>query len=91
MKHYGKHIMTTHLDDNGSTLTTTKGYRPVGEYVTNRYEIRVKVRNEKEELEQYLAFQKEKLGKKYPEFKIETSHTGDQEGFYYVVKAWTEP
>lgn len=82
--------MTKNLDTNGSVLITTKGYRNHMEDVTNTYEIRVKVHNEKEELEQYLAFQKEKLGKKFPQFRIEHSRNGDSDGYYYVVKVWTE-
>lgn len=88
---FGKEITTKTLDHNGSVLITTKGYRDYMSDTTNTYEIRVKVRDEKEELEQYLAFQKEKIGKKYPQFRIEHTRTGDTEGYYYAVKVWTEP
>lgn len=88
---YGKEIMTKTLDPNGSSLVTTTVFKDFKEFITNRYEIRIPVKDEKEELQQYLLFQKEKQGKIKPEFRVEHSKTGDEQGYYYIVKAWTEP
>lgn len=92
---FGIEHETTTLDNNGSTLKVTRkihDYKIMG--TTKRYEIRVKVRNEQQELEEQLRFKKELsdkgLAKTNTEFRTEHNRLGDEQGYYYVVKVWEE-
>lgn len=92
---FGTEHETTTLDDNGSTLKVS---RKVHDYIvtstTKRYEIRVKVRNEQQELEELLKFKKDLadkgLNKSNTQYWTEHTKTADEQGYYYVVKVWEE-
>lgn len=83
---YGKVTQSTTLDGLGSQKSVTTNYRHGDVFgITTRYEIRIKVKDENEELAEYVRFRKEK--KKRSEFKTEPNRTGEG---YYVIKAWEE-
>lgn len=90
---YGKVKQTTHLDDNGSTITTEKNVRG-GQYVKpirKRYEIRERVTSDREEMAQMLKFYKELTDDKLdPEIKPK-QHTkkGDENGYWDVLLCYT--
>jgi hypothetical protein len=89
---FGVEKETINLDDSGSTVTTERKImnstivKPVRRY----YEYRVKVKDKKEELTEYLKFSdsldKNKLD---PGFRIEHTKHGDDTGYYFVVKCYT--
>lgn len=90
---YGKERSTTTLDDNGSTQTEERNivdYQTVNP-IRKYYEYRVKVKDKKEEMTEYLKFtdslDESKLD---PNFKIERSKHGNDNGYYFVVKCYTE-
>jgi hypothetical protein len=88
---YGSEEETKVTDDKGSTETLITKYRNYEvSTVVKKYEHRIRVRNETEELEEFLSFQKQKVNKLHPEFKIERTATSEKDGCYYVVKIWSE-
>lgn len=83
------------LDDNGSTETETinihkaETIRPV----RKSYEIKHRVHNQQEEHQAYLEFSDELQRDKTmldPCFKLEFTKIGRDNGFYYVVKCYTQ-
>ena len=59
-----------------------------------RYEERIRVRNAKEEQEEFLRFSdfvhsSPNADLLSPEFRIEYSKQGQKEGYYYIVKCWS--
>lgn len=88
---YGSERITTTLDAEGSTLTVETKYKEhqVMPPIRKEYQIRIKVKDKKQELEEYLRFSDETKDKIDPQFKIEHSAIGNQQGFYYVVKVYT--
>lgn len=59
-----------------------------------RYEERVRVKNAREEQEEYLRFsdfihRHPHSNLLTPEFRIEYSRSGQKDGYYYVVKCWS--
>ncbi len=90
---FGKEEIITQLDDEGSTVTEE---RHIVNFKTNypvrkRYERKVRVKDKKEEMTEYLKFSDSLDGtKKDPSFRIESSKHGEENGYYYIVKCWTE-
>jgi hypothetical protein len=82
------------LDKEGSTVTAERNIVDfkVVTPVRHRYEMRVKVRNSKDELTEYLKFSDSLDGGKTkldPGFRIEYTRQGNADGYYFVVKCWT--
>jgi len=87
---YGKHITTTQIDDNGSTLEKETSYSnsdPID--VKERYEIRVRVYNAQDEMTEFLKFRDETKDMAKAEFRIEHTDKANKNGAYYIVKCWT--
>jgi hypothetical protein len=87
---YGKVTKSTTIDDpitNKSVVkSVTTNFRRGEAYTTiTRYEVRIKVKDENEELAEYVRFRKEKKAKS--EFRTEPNRNGDG---YYVIKVWEE-
>jgi hypothetical protein len=92
--HFGSTEKTTLLDEHGSTANTVTNYRAgtANLPVRTRYTIKAKVYNQQEEHTQYLTFSDElakNRGLLDPEWKIEHTKYGDENGCYYVVKSYT--
>ncbi len=91
MKH-GKQRETTTLDENGSTLTVEynvkdyKTMKPIRKY----FEYRERVKDKKEETVEYIKFSDMVADKLDAAFRIEHTKDGDDKGYYYVVKCYTE-
>lgn len=58
--------------------------------VKTRFEIRVRVENEKDVLTEFIRFRNETQHMTKAEFRIEHTAIGNKDGFFYVVKCWTE-
>lgn len=87
---YGKQIDSTILDEEGSIVIEEKTIMDFKEVDNKqRFEIRVKVFNEKEELAEFLKFRDETRNMTNVEFKIEHTKKANDQGFYYVVKCYT--
>ena len=87
---FGKIVERTQLDNEGSyieTESTILNYEPVDE--KQRFEVRVKVRSEQDELTEYLRFRDETRHMRNAEFGIEHSGKANTEGAYYIVKKYT--
>ena len=83
---YGKVTQSTAIDSQGSVKSVTTNYRHGDVYsVITRYEVRVKVKDDNEELAEYVRFRKEKKNKS--EFRTEPNRSGDG---WYVIKVWEE-
>lgn len=88
---FGKEEEVTVLDEHGSTLTignTVHDYKPGQTY--KKYQVRVKVQNQRQEFEEFMRFQTETEGKIDPSFHRKYNKVGDDKGYYYVIKKWTE-
>lgn len=58
--------------------------------VRRHYEYRVKVKDKKEEMTEYLKFSDNLTPEKLdPGFRIETTAHGNDNGYYFVIKAYT--
>jgi len=90
---YGKQTETKTIDDNGSTIKEVKNivdYKTISP-VRMQYSIREKVKSKKDELTEYLKFSDSLDDSKLdPAFNIERTTHGSQNGYYFVVKSWTE-
>jgi hypothetical protein len=87
---YGKKTETTQLDNNGSFVvseSTIMDYQPVDQ--RQKFEIRVKVHSDQEELTEFLKFRTETKKMRNAEFRIEHTNKANQEGAWYVVKIYT--
>jgi hypothetical protein len=83
------------LDEEGSKVTVEEKLvngqvnRPVRKY----FEIKTRVRDQKEEHATYIAFSdsiRNDNSKLDPDFRIEKSALGNEKGFYYVVSCYTQ-
>lgn len=92
--HFGAIKTTEFTDDNGSTVSTEVKYhsgmkaKPVRRY----YEIKHKVKDQKEEHEEYLRFSediKTDQAKLDPAWKIEHTKQGNEQGYYLVISCYT--
>jgi hypothetical protein len=92
---HGSKETTKILDNDGSTEVTTihlKDGDKVGRERV-RFNLRTRVHSTKEELEHYLHFSDDihaKKNMKDPEFRIEFTKNGDEHGYWFIVKCWTE-
>lgn len=82
---YGKIEKRTMIDDLGSQKIVTTKYRDYKPYTTINYEIRVLVKDQTEELAEYVRFRKENKNKSA--FRTEPNNSGSG---YYIVKCWEE-
>ena len=85
------HFTEEHEDTDGNKVTMA--YPIVNGQaieVRKRYEIRVRVNSDKEELEEYIKFRTQTKDKLKAEFRIEHTAIGNEQGFYYIVKCWTD-
>lgn len=91
---YGATKTTQVLDDQGSTETIVENFHggDVVKPVRKMYEVKTRVRSQKEEHAVYLDFSDEILRNKTmldPSFRIEHTKVGNENGFYYTVKCYT--
>lgn len=87
---YGKQVDTTTLDQEGSKVIEEKTIMDFKEVDNKqRFEIRVKVHNEKEELSEYLQFRADTKDMTHASFNIEHTAIGNKQGFWYVIKVYT--
>lgn len=92
---YGTTETSVVIDDNGSTETQIENIRDgaVVLPVKRRYQIKTRVHSRIEEKGVYDKFSLDietDLSKLDPEFKIERSKIGDQNGYYYTVQCYTK-
>jgi hypothetical protein len=76
------------IDKNGSTKQKKETYRKGIAHVTTRYEIRTRVRNETEELAEYIKLQREHKGQSI-EFRVEKKNDPAKD-YYHVISCWEE-
>lgn len=102
---YGTERTTTTLDDQGSTLTVINKIREGRTVKTfKQYNVRVKVRDSKEEMAEYLKHAESIRGLRtsgqlvikdnddntlVPSFRIEYPKT-DMDGSYFIIKSWSQ-
>jgi hypothetical protein len=88
---YGKSERITKMDDNGSVMIESATLHDgVETDVKTRFEIRVRVTSEKDVLTQFLQWRSDTKFMTKAEFRIEHTAIGNKEGYFYVVKCWTE-
>ncbi len=88
---YGKVERESSIDGVGSKMIQSATLHNGNETdVKTRFEMRVRVSNEKEVLEEFLRFRAETRNMTKAEFRIEHTAIGNKDGFFYVVKCWTE-
>lgn len=91
---FGK-IITRGLDADGNYIEIEENIvdGTINTPLSRTVEIRIKVHNESEEIEEYRKFSNEVRNNPdivRPAFKIETSRTGKREGYYFVIKSYTK-
>ncbi len=91
---FGK-IITRGLDKDGNFNEIEENIveKMVNFPISRTVEIRVKVRSHEEELAEYEKFSEEVRNNPdivRPSFKLETSRTGNREGYYFVIKCYTK-
>ena len=84
---FGKHVQTETIDDMGSTKTVETTYHEGVGKVRNYYEVRTKVKDDKEELAETIRFMKEQNGKNRST-RVEVPNK--PMGFYYLIKCWED-
>lgn len=88
---YGRVERTTKIDGIGSKMIQSATLHNGNETdVKTRLEIRVRVESEKDVLTEFMKFRAETKNMTKAEFRIEHTAIGNKEGFFYVVKCWTE-
>ena len=88
---YGRVERTSKIDGIGSKMIQSATMHNGNETdVKTRFEIRVKVESEKDVLTEFIKFRTETKNMTKAEFKIEHTAIGNKDGFFYVVKCWTE-
>lgn len=88
---YGRIEREASIDGVGSKMIQSATLHDGHETdVKTRFEIRVRVHNEKEVLTEFMKFRAETEHMTKAEFRIEHTAIGNKEGFFYVVKCWTE-
>lgn len=88
---YGRVERQSSIDGVGSKMIQSATLHNGNETdVKTRFEMRVRVTNEKEVLEEFLRFRAETRDMTKAEFRIEHTAIGNKDGFFYVVKCWTE-
>lgn len=88
---YGKIERSSSIDGVGSLMIQSATLHNGNETdVKTRFEVRVRVENEKDVLTEFLKFRAETKSMTKAEFRIEHTAIGNKDGFFYVVKCWTE-
>ena len=88
---YGRVERESTIDGVGSKLIQSATLHNAKETdVKTRFEMRVKVTDEKQVLTEFIKFRAETSGMTKAEFRIEHTALGNQQGHFYVVKCWTE-
>lgn len=88
---YGRVERESSIDGVGSKMIQSATMHNGNETdVKTRFEMRVRVESEKEVLEEFLRFRAETRDMTKAEFRIEHTAIGNKDGFFYVVKCWTE-
>lgn len=88
---YGRVERTSKIDGIGSKMIQSATLHNGNETdVKTRLEIRVRVESEKDVLTEFMKFRAETKNMTKAEFRIEHTAIGNKEGFFYVVKCWTE-
>lgn len=88
---YGRVERTSKIDGIGSKMIQSATLHAGNETdVKTRLEIRVRVESEKDVLTEFMKFRAETKNMTKAEFRIEHTAIGNKEGFFYVVKCWTE-
>lgn len=89
---FGKVTEVQEVDDEGSTISIETNFQNdvvrLPRY--KHFEYRVRVYNPQDEMAEFLKFCDEKMGKLKSNFHTETTKDGKDQGWYYVIKAWTE-
>ena len=88
---YGRVERESVIDGVGSKLIQSATMHNGNETdVKTRLEVRVRVESEKDVLTEFLRFRAETKNMTKAEFRIEHTAIGNKEGFFYIVKCWTE-
>jgi hypothetical protein len=92
---FGNTKTTNILDDKGSTVTLEKNIvnNEVKKPIRQHYEWKTRVHNQIEEHQAYLSFSDELAHDKTmldPSFRIEKTKIGNDNGYYYVIRAYTQ-
>ena len=88
---YGKVERESTIDGVGSKMIQSATLHDGNETdVKTRFEMRVRVSSEKDVLTEFLKFRAETEHMTKAEFRIEHTAIGNSQGFFYVVKCWTE-
>lgn len=88
---YGRVERTSKIDGIGSKMIQSATLHNSHETdVKTRFEMRVRVETEKDVLTEFIRFRAETKSMTKAEFRIEHTAIGNKEGFFYVVKCWTE-
>lgn len=88
---YGKVERESSIDGVGSKMIQSATLHNGNETdVKTRFEIRVRVKDEKAVLTEFIKFRMETEHMTKAEFRIEHTAIGNKDGFFYVVKCWTE-
>lgn len=88
---YGRVERTSKIDGVGSKMIQSATLHNGNETdVKTRFEVRVRVESEKDVLTEFIKFRTETKNMTKAEFRIEHTAIGNKEGFFYVVKCWTE-
>jgi len=87
---FGNKIETIQLDHEGSFMVNESVIQKFEPTINQqRFEIRTRVRDQKEELTEFLRFRDETKDMWNVEFQIERSKAGEKNGYYYVIKKYT--
>lgn len=89
---YGSENTTTAIDEEGSTIETERKFNNYQVAATRKhFKVRVRVNNEQEQADEFAKFVSTLTSEKLDtSFSILHTEAGDQAGWWYVVKAWTE-
>ena len=86
---YGKITKPKELmDEMGSSKQIIETYRGGAKKVVTRYEVRLRVKNETEELAEFIKHKKEHIGQ-HIEFVTEKQNDPKKD-YYHIVKIWEE-
>lgn len=88
---YGKVERESTIDGVGSKMIQSATLHNGNETdVKTRFEVRVRVESEKDVLTEFLRFRAETKDMTKAEFRVEHTAIGNKDGFFYIIKCWTE-
>lgn len=88
---YGKVERESKIDGVGSKMIQSATLHNGNETdVKTRFEVRVRVESEKDVLTEFLRFRAETKDMTKAEFRVEHTAIGNKDGFFYIIKCWTE-